>query len=162
MKKDIREDLLNEYETLGRPGSGKSIQEVIQSVEDEMSKNLTFTLEKAPTGKVVALVCGKTRILLPKGDWKNQIYKDQQGIPFVSTGKQSFRCIHLFREHEESNKEKEGSVKKNSSGSVKMEPLGVPLPGNSVGATPSECITNPGQGFWSESCPPFLLLNNWV
>lgn len=126
---------MNEYETLGRPGAGKTLVQVIQDVEDEMSKNLTFTLEKdKASGKVVALICGKTKVQLPPGTWKNQIYKESSGVPFVSTGKVSTRCIALFREKSL----KDEAEKK----AAAVEPLNVPLPGNSsAGATPSE----PGQ-----------------
>ena len=48
-KGEIRKDLLNEYDALGKPGSGKTLRAVVQDVEDEMSKNLEFQSTK--TGK---------------------------------------------------------------------------------------------------------------
>ena len=45
-KGEIRKDLLNEYDALGKPGSGKTLRAVVQDVEDEMSKNLEFSINK--------------------------------------------------------------------------------------------------------------------
>ncbi|CAK9078259.1 unnamed protein product [Durusdinium trenchii] len=99
-KGEIRADLILEYTNLGRPGSNKSLQEVIADVEADMSKNLDFTLEKR--GKNFILKCGKNEVALdPTKAWKQQIFKEPSGIPFVSDGKVSERCVNIFQKHEE-------------------------------------------------------------
>ena len=62
-------------------------------VEDEFSKNLDFSLEHV--GKVIWIVCGKQRVALPENiKWKGEIFKEPStGIPFVSDGKVSKRCV---------------------------------------------------------------------
>lgn len=130
-KGEIRADLILEYTNLGRPGSNKSLQEVIADVEADMSKNLDFTLEKR--GKNFILKCGKNEVALdPTKAWKQQIFKEPSGIPFVSDGKVSERCVNIFQKHEEAEAaaEVEGKPKdEKASSSSKVEVASVPLPG---------------------------------
>lgn len=122
-KGQIRKDLTNEYEALGRPGAGKTLAEVMQAVEDDMSKNLEFKIEKS--GKILWLHCGKRKVQLPDKGWKLQIFKEPSGIPFLSTGKLSQRCVHEVQDTPAKAK-------------VSVEVSEVPLPGGAT--TPSTAI----------------------
>ena len=88
-----------------------------------MSKNLDFTLEKR--GKNFILKCGKNEVALdPTKAWKQQIFKEPSGIPFVSDGKVSERCVNIFQKHEEAEAaaEVEGKPKdEKASSSSKVE-----------------------------------------
>lgn len=150
-KGEIRKDLAAEYNALGRPGKGKSITELIAGVEVELSKNLEFRFEKAPgISKGYYLACGKDRVLLPaKNAWKTEIYKEPStGIPFISDGRVSVRCVEFFQQSDiksEKNEKTEKNDEKKTSGApssesskkpAQFEALSVPLPG----ARPSEGI----------------------
>ena len=133
-KGDIKKDLVNEYEALGRPGAGKCLQQVMQDVEDEMSKNLAFKIEKS--GKCIWLHCGKRKVQLKEG-WKLQIFKEPSGIPFLSTGKVSKGCVRFFDdEKEEEARTKDASV----------EVAAVPLPGAPTPSTAAPSATEADQG----------------
>ena len=138
-KGEIKEDLLNEYEALGRPGAGKTLQRVMQDVEDDMSKNLEFKIEKS--GKIMWLHCGKKKVQLKETGWKQQIFKEPSGIPFLSTGKVSKRCVRFFDEDDVG----KGVVTKDSKDSLELS--AVPLPGASTPSTamPAHSGTVEGQ-----------------
>ena len=94
---DIRKDLMNEYDALGRPGNGKTVRAVIQDVEDEMSKNLEFSVKKE--GNVMYLYCGgKKRVKLEDAKLKPQIFRERNtGIPFMTNGRVQTRCVRFFQ-----------------------------------------------------------------
>ena len=116
-----------------RPGRDKTLREVIENTEDELSKNLTFTLEK--DGKTLMLVHDKQKIALPASKlWREKIYKEAAtGIPFVSDGKTSVRCVHFFRMEEEANQELNEKAKN-------IEPAKVPLPGSKTSMVPGVLV----------------------
>ena len=140
-KGEIREDLLEEYESLGRPGAGKKLKEVVQDVEDEMSRNLDFKLDKV--NKNLFLVCGDQRTKLPDIDngWKHQIFKEQvTGIPYISTGKTATRCIRFFQEDAEVPTEKKTAAPNAS----KLEVTQGGLPGSGKAPPSSTVPGGPG------------------
>lgn len=139
-KGEIRKDLLNEYESLGRPGHGKTLHKVCSEVEDEFSKNLEFKVEKV--GKIYWLHCGKKKVQLPDKPWKCEIFTEPTtNIPFISDGKTSTRCLHFFHE-EEPKRATPGNPSQAEPEVPKkvLKPLPVPLPGCAANteAEPSE------------------------
>ena len=128
-KGEIRKDLLNEYDTLGKPGAGKTLQEVIQDVEDLMSKNLEFTVEKE--GKSLYLVCGEKKVALTDKNWKQQVFKESAtGIPYLTTGKATMRCIRFF--HDQPDTEDADLPSKQTKQPQPLTPVQPSLPGGSV------------------------------
>ena len=124
-KGQIKQDLLNEYESHGKPCHGKSLEKIIDEVDDEFSRNLEFSIEKA--GKVTHLFCGKKKITLPEKAWKLQIFKEPEtGIPFIPDGHVSKRCLHFFKDEDEEHPKTVEEKKV-------LQPLGVPLPGQTSG-----------------------------
>ena len=120
-------------------------------MEAEFSKNLEFKIFKE--GKNTMLECGGKKVALPptgSKDWKTEIFKEpKSGIPFVSNGKNSKRCIEFFQEKEDDDadtsteeKEQKGKGKGSDEKKPKVAEAGeakklaamkVPLPGaNSV------------------------------
>ena len=125
-KGQIKQDLLNEYESVGKPCQGKSLEKIIDEVEDEFSRNLEFNIEKA--GKLTQLSCGKKKVTLPEKSWKLQIFKEPEtGIPFISDGRTSKRCLDFFKD------EHEAHAKSAEEQKQVLRPLGVPLPGQNSG-----------------------------
>lgn len=121
-KGEIKQDLMYEYENLGRPGKGKSVHDVIREVEQEQSKNLQFRVEKKQ-GSIMWLHCGKESRELPqeKPPWKTEVFLEPTTqIPFLSNGKKSVRCICFFQESE-------GPIVSNQETGPDI--LTVPLPG---------------------------------
>ncbi|CAK8995798.1 unnamed protein product [Durusdinium trenchii] len=125
-KGEIRSDLLKEYENLGRPGAGMTVLDMIRKVEAEMSRHLEFQIEKGQSGQMI-LTCGKSKVTLPKNSWKNQIYKEQSGIPFISDGKKSVRCIDFFQDDTDEKETPDKPTAKKPK--TEFAPLNVPLPG---------------------------------
>ena len=123
-KGSIKQDLMYEYETLGRPGKGKALHDVIREVEQEQSKNLQFRVEKK--GGSMWLHCGKESMELPqeKPPWKPEVFLEPTTqIPFLSNGKTSVRCICFFQESE-------GPIVSNQETQAGPDILTVPLPGS--------------------------------
>ena len=122
----MRKDLIDQYESLKRPGHNKTLQEIIHSVETELSKNLEFSIERA--GKRAFLVCGKKKVSLPNKPWKDQIFKDPKtGVPFVSDGKSSVHCVVFFQSAEAN--AADAAAPAASSKPAQIKPMPVPLPG---------------------------------
>lgn len=124
-KGEIRKDLLNEYDALGKPGSGKTLRAVVQDVEDEMSKNLEFSINK--DGKTLYLLCGgKKRVKLEDPKLKPQIFRETNtGIPYMTNGKTQTRCVRFFQMADDV----ESTENKNEMGDNKVHPAPAGLPG---------------------------------
>ena len=61
-----------------------------------MSKNVPFAITETNGQKI--LTSGEASRALPsKQAWHMKIYRDFEGVPFVSDGKTSVRCIRFFQ-----------------------------------------------------------------
>lgn len=138
-KGEIREDLVNCYEALGKPGKGKPLKVLVQEVEEEFSKNLEFSVQKV--GKTLWLHCRKDKVELPSDRaWKTKVFKEPKTeIPYVTDGQVSIRCLKFFQDVEGEDVEIRSEGDKSSS----VNPAMVPLPGAKT--TPASVSGGGGQ-----------------
>lgn len=134
---DIRDDLI---QLLRVPGKGKPLKVVAQEVEEELSKNLEFSVQKV--GKTCWLHCRKEKVALPSDkSWKLKVFKESKTeIPYVTAGKHSVRCVKFFQEKEGEDLEMCSDVGRDGSNSIRA--AGAPLPGS---GTPSSHSGGEGQ-----------------
>ena len=90
-------EILNSHYTAnGRPGHGKTVQQVLDEVELKMSASLAFSIHEDPTTKQKYISAGDSSAWVPK-DSQMKVFRDDHNIPYISNGTDSWFCATFFQ-----------------------------------------------------------------
>ena len=128
----------NHYISLGRPGHGKTLDEVLKETELLLTASLSFSIHKDDSTGKKFISTGEISAWVPNCV-HDKIYRTpEDNVPYVSDGKTSYYCAEFFKkDQDEAESSTTAATKKSKGGSEVPAPPGsrkpnaphVPLPG---------------------------------